>query len=124
MNQKTPKPIFGFRNFDCPFYDDCLSLAANNDWPQFTCEFCPNASQGQAGGCFQINNNSYHSTIENIYKLDEQTIEYCKYLRILNEIKKDAIDGKEKIDLELYYLLRGYFEYKTKYRHLVQKYFK
>ena len=34
----------GERNFDCPYYDDCLAYAAKRFWQHLSCSQCPNIS--------------------------------------------------------------------------------
>jgi hypothetical protein len=47
VKKPAPNPVRckegkGVRNFDCPYYDDCLDKAARAMWPGFTCGECEN----------------------------------------------------------------------------------
>ncbi|MGC8720072.1 MAG: hypothetical protein ACP5TY_08700 [Thermodesulforhabdaceae bacterium] len=47
VKKPAPNPVRckegkGVRNFDCPYYDDCLDKAARAMWPGFTCAECEN----------------------------------------------------------------------------------
>jgi len=98
MKQKNPKGIFGIREFECSFYDDCLDVAAEKDWPQFTCEFCSNCKPRKTANDNIPNKEPPNgSEAENDNKFDDLTIEFFKYVRILNEIEKNAVNNYEKV---------------------------
>ena len=123
MKQKNPKSIFGVRKFECPFYDDCLDDAAKEDWPQFTCEFCPNCKPSQTANDGTNEEGLNSPEAESLNEFDDLTIAFFKYVNILNDIKRGAVNNYEKVDLELKYILKSYFEDTIKYKHLTEKYF-
>lgn len=45
LHEKRPQPYFGgdispLKNPFCPYYNECLEMAAEAGWPQFTCSDC------------------------------------------------------------------------------------
>ena len=44
LNIDPPTPVDrkGLRSIDCPFYGECLMVAARHNWKAWTCEECPN----------------------------------------------------------------------------------
>jgi hypothetical protein len=44
LNVGLPKPVNrkGLKSIDCPFYGECLMVAARHNWKAWTCEECPN----------------------------------------------------------------------------------
>ena len=42
INLPTPVDRKGLRSIDCPFYGECLMVAARHNWKAWTCEECPN----------------------------------------------------------------------------------
>ena len=44
MMRQAPQPVKekGTKNFECPFYEQCLSYAAKSGWKQWSCGECRN----------------------------------------------------------------------------------
>ena len=62
-----------FKNVLCPYYDQCLDLAAKENWPQFSCQACR----------FQ---NAYRKTEPNAHEMEG-------YYRLLSRVfmRKDGV---------------------------------